>query len=345
MKLTFLYNPAFDLRRVKYKFLIVMKLTAILLLIGTLHLSAASYSQNISISKRNTTLSSLFKDVKKQTGYLFFYNGKVNISGQTLNVDLKNVPLEEAMTAFLKNFPLNFNIVDKTIVITNKIPDKGASTVNSFLEVTGKVIDSKTQLAIPGVNVYVKNNKSIRTTTNDKGEFKINGNPDDILVFIYVGFKEKEVKVGDEKYFTISLEDQINQMEDVVVTGYQTIKKESYTGNAIVIKGEDLKRTNPQNLLKAIQSFDPSFRIATNNLVGSDPNALPKINVRGATALPGIPTNKDDVLDRNNVAASFNLPAFILDGFEVGVQKVVDLDINRIESVTLLKDAAASAVY
>ena len=345
MKLTFLYKPAFDMQRVKYKFLIVMKLTTILLLIGTLHLSAASYSQNISISKRNTTLSSLFKDVKKQTGYLFFYNGKVNISNQTLNVELKNVPLEEALTAVLKNFPLNFNIVDKTIVITNKLPEKGGSTVNNFIEVTGKVIDSKTQLAIPGVNVYVKGNKSIRTTTNDKGEFKINGNPDDVLVFIYVGFKEKEVKVGDEKFFTISLEDQVNQMENVVVTGYQTIKKESYTGNAIVIKGEDLKRTNPQNLLRAIQSFDPSFRIATNNLAGSDPNALPKINVRGTTALPGIPTNKDDVLDRNNIAASFNLPAFILDGFEVSVQKVIDLDINRIESVTLLKDAAASAVY
>jgi TonB-linked SusC/RagA family outer membrane protein len=345
MKLTFLYNPAFDMQRVKYKFLIVMKLTAILLLIGTLHLSAASYSQNISISKRNTTLSSLFKDVKKQTGYLFFYNGKVNISNQTLNVDLKNVPLEEALTAVLKNFPLNFNIVDKTIVITNKLPEKGSSTLNSFIEVTGKVIDSKTQLGIPGVNVYVKGNKSIRTATNDKGEFKINSNAGDVLIFVYVGFKDKEVKVGDEKYYTVSLEDQVNQMENVVVTGYQTIKKESYTGNAIVIKGEDLKRTNPQNLLKAIQSFDPSFRIATNNLAGSDPNALPKINVRGATALPGIPTNKDDVLDRNNIAASFNLPAFILDGFEVNVQKVIDLDINRIESVTLLKDAAASAVY
>ncbi|HEX8609517.1 MAG TPA: hypothetical protein VF679_12825, partial [Pedobacter sp.] len=102
MKLTFLYNPAFSMQRVKCKFLRVMKLTAILLLIGTLHLSAASYSQSITISKRNTTLSSLFKDVKKQTGYLFFYNGKVNINNQTLSVELKNVSLEEALTAFLK---------------------------------------------------------------------------------------------------------------------------------------------------------------------------------------------------------------------------------------------------
>jgi TonB-linked SusC/RagA family outer membrane protein len=346
MKLTFLYNPAFDMRRVKYKFLIVMKLTAILLLIGTLHLSAASYSQSITISKRNTTLTSLFKDVKKQTGYLFFYSGKVNISNQPVDVELKNVPLEDALTAVLKDFPLKFNIVDKTIVITNKAPEKGTVVIaNNFIEVTGKVIDSKTQLGIPGVNVYIKGNKNTRTTTNDKGEFKINSNPNDVLVFVYVGFQEKEVKVGEEKYLTISLEDQINQMEDVVITGYQTIKKESYTGNAIVIKGEDLKRTNPQNLLKAIQSFDPSFRIVTNNLAGSDPNALYKINVRGTTAMPGIPTSKDDVLDRNNISASFNLPAFIMDGFEVSLQKVVDLDINRIESVTLLKDAAASAVY
>ncbi|WP_243732589.1 SusC/RagA family TonB-linked outer membrane protein [Pedobacter metabolipauper] len=323
-----------------------MKLTAILLLIGTLHLSAASYSQKVTISRRNTTLSAIFKDIKKQTGYLFFYNGSVNINGQKLDVELNNVPLEEALNTFLKNQNLNFSIVDKTIVIRNEILNVIKDlNVNKQIEVTGKVIDSKTQTGIPGVNVSIKGNKNIRAQTNDKGEFRINAEPTDILVFSYIGFKEKEVKAGDSKFFTISLEEQINQMNDVVVTGYQTIKKESFTGNAVVIKGADLKRTNPTNLLKAIQSFDPSFRVLTNNLAGSDPNALPRINVRGATALPGLPNSVDEILDRNNLASSYNLPAFILDGFEVNLQKIVDLDLNRIESVTLLKDAAATAVY
>lgn len=344
MKLTFLYNPVFSMRWVKYKFLIVMKLTAILLLIGTMHLSAASYSQSVTVSRKNTTLETVFKDIKKQTGYLFFYSGKVDLNRQTLNVELKNVPLEEALKACLMDQNLTFNIVNKTIVIRNK-PADNTGIANNRIDITGKVIDPQSQTGIPGVNVIVKGNKSVRAQTNNKGEFKIDAQPGDILVFTYIGFKEKEVKVGENKFITVSMEDQVNVMSDVVVTGYQTIKKESYTGNAIVIQGDDLKRTNPQNVLKAIQAFDPSFRLLDNNLAGADPNAMPRINVRGATAMPGIPADKDDVLDRNNLNSSFNLPAFILDGFEVSLQKVMDLDINRILSITLLKDAAATAVY
>jgi TonB-linked SusC/RagA family outer membrane protein len=346
MKLTFLYNPAFLMWRVKYKLLIVMKLTAILLLIGTMHLAAASYSQNVTVSRKNTTLETVFKDIKQQTGYLFFYSGKVNLKRQTLNVELKNVPLEDALRACLSDQNLTYNIVDKTIVIRN-LPS-GISMYDAVIkavEVTGKVIDADTKQPIPGVNISVKTDKLLRGQTNQNGEFKVIAQVGDILVFTYIGFKPKEVKVTDNKPLTISLESQVNTIENVVVTGYQTIKKDNYTGNAITIKGEDLKRSNPQNLLKAVQSFDPSFRLLDNNLAGSDPNAMPRINVRGATALPSIPSNADDLVNRENISAQFNLPAFILDGFEVSLQKVVDLDLNRIESVTLLKDAPAAAVY
>ncbi|WP_316816447.1 SusC/RagA family TonB-linked outer membrane protein [Pedobacter nyackensis] len=342
MKLTILYKPVCAMRGVKSKFLLVMKLIAILLLTGTLHVTASSYSQTVNISRRNASLETVFEDIKAQTGYLFFYNGQVNTSNNMLNVALKNVPLQEALKSLLASQNLNFEIINKTIVITNK---PGTNTqAPTFLEIKGKVIDSDSQ-GIPGVNITVKGSKDLRAQTNVSGEFRLNVEPGDILVFSYIGFKPKEVTVNDNKFLTVSLEAQINQMNDVVVTGYQVIKKESFTGNAVVVKGEDLKKMNPQNVIKALQSFDPSFRLLDNNLAGSDPNAMPRINVRGATALPGIPQNKDDVLDRNNLSSSYNLPAFIMDGFEVTLQKVIDLDINRIESITILKDAAATAVY
>ncbi|WP_256004643.1 SusC/RagA family TonB-linked outer membrane protein [Pedobacter deserti] len=349
MKLTFLYNPVSRIQRVKYKILIAMKLTAILLLLGTMHLSAAVYSQNVTLSRRNATLESLFNDVKKQTGYLFFYNGKINTKNRLLNVELKNVPLEEALQAFLDKQDLTYKIVDRTIVIMNEAQTMNQSLMDQInarrLEITGKVLDGDTQEGMPGVNINLKGSKTVLGQTNAKGEFKINAQPGDIIVFTYVGFKPFEVKIADNKPLTITMEPQVNTMQNVVVTGYQTIKKDSYTGNAVVVSGTDLKRSNPQNVLKALQTFDPSFRLLDNNLAGSDPNAMPRINVRGATALPAIPGNKEDLVNRENLAAQFNLPAFILDGFEVSLQKVVDLDINRIESVTLLKDAAATAVY
>ncbi|MHA4895284.1 SusC/RagA family TonB-linked outer membrane protein [Pedobacter sp. PWIIR3] len=326
-----------------------MKLTAILLLAGTMHLTAAVYSQNVTISRKNTTLETVFNDIKKQTGYIFFYSDKVDARNQFLNVNLRAAPLEEALKACLDAQNLTYKIVDRTIVIMKDHEDLVGAAVAQIaknrIELTGKVIDKTTMQGMPGVNISFKNSKSFLGQTNEKGEFKVNAQPGDILVFTYVGYKEVEIKVTNGKPLTITMEDQVNTIDNVVVTGYQVIKKDSYTGSAITIKGEDLKRSNPQNLLKAVQSFDPSFRLLDNNLAGSDPNAMPRINVRGATALPSIPTSADDLVNRENLSAQFNLPAFILDGFEVSLQKVVDLDINRIESVTLLKDAAATAVY
>ncbi|MCC8408179.1 SusC/RagA family TonB-linked outer membrane protein [Mucilaginibacter sp. UR6-1] len=344
MKLKFLYNAVLPIRRVKYKLLLVMKLTTILLLIGTLHLSAASYSQTVSISRQNATLETVFKDIKKQTGYLFFYNGKINTKSPRLNVDLKNVTLDEALNFCLSRYNLTYTIVDKTIVVRNKAPEAGetvATAPKAKFQLSGKVIAADSKEALPGVNIAVKGNSAAWAQTNNKGEFKLMVDAGDVLTFSFIGFKTKEVTVTDGKPITVSLETQVNTVSDVVVTGYQTLKKDTYTGNAITITGDDLRKFNSQNILKGVAASDPSFRILENNLAGSNPNNLPRINIRGATALPSI----TDQIDRNNLSSTYNLPTFILDGFEVSLQKVTDLDINRIESVTLLKDAAATAIY
>jgi len=316
-----------------------MKLTAILLLIGTLHLSAAGYSQNVTVSRSNTTLETVLKDIKQQTGYLFFYSGRVNLKRQVLNVNLKNAPLEEALRTCLLDQGLTYNIVDKTIVIRNRILD---AAVKQVLLISGRVVDAETKKAIPGVNIMVKGNRELRTQTNESGDFRISANAGDILVFTYIGFEPKEIRVTDNTPLNVELEVQVNTIENVVVTGYQVIRKDSYTGNAVTVSGEELKRVNPQNLLQSIQAFDPSFKLLENNLAGSDPNRLPNINVRGSSSLP---SGDGQVLRRDNIASNINMPAFIMDGFQVDIQKVFDLDINRVASVTLLKDAAATAIY
>ncbi|MGN7204293.1 SusC/RagA family TonB-linked outer membrane protein [Pedobacter sp. SAFR-022] len=343
MKLTCLYKAAQVPRAVKFKLLLVMKLTSILLFISALHLSAASFSQTVSLSRKNSSLESVFREIKAQTGYLFFYNEKLNTRKPNVSVELKSVTLEQALDACLKGQDLVYDIVNKTIVIREKVPEKSLSgqRIQQTI-IKGTVLDPDTKEPIPGVNVTLKDNKAVKTQTNNQGEFSINANAGDIIVFSYIGYKPKELKVAEAKIITVVMETQVNSMDDVVITGYQIVKKDTYTGNTITIQGDQLKQINSQNILKSIQNFDPSFRILDNNLLGSDPNALPKINVRGATAVPSI---NDNVLDRNNLSSSYNLPTFILDGFEVSLQKITDLDINRIASVTLLKDAAATAIY
>lgn len=321
-----------------------MKLTTILLLVGALHVSAASFSQTVTLSRRTTSLKSIFKEIKKQTGYFFFYKGQVLQGRPDVLIELKNASLSDALKESLKDQDLSFNIVNKTIVIS--IKEKQEQRPNAVIrkaDVKGVVVDKNTGETIAGVNISIKNGASIGIT-NDKGEFRVSVDEGTTLVFSYVGYELFETRISSGKTLNIKLASKQTQMNDVVVTGYQTIKKDNYTGNAITIKGDDLKKNNPQNLLKSIQTFDPSFKVLDNNLFGSDPNALPKINVRGATALPSI-EDTENILDRNNLSSNYNLPAFMLDGFEVTLQKVTDLDINRIESVTLLKDAAATAVY
>ena len=350
MKFKFLYNPLCSIGPVKYKFLIVMKFTAILILIGTLHLSAASYSQSISITRHNATLETIFKDIKSQTGYTFFYTEKVNTTKQTLDVDLKNVSLKDALDYCLKGLKLNYTIIDKTIVIQQIVPETKTDAPvpdnvsdKTIIEAKGTVIDDKTQAPMAGVNIYLKTDKTVVIgTTNTKGEFQVNVQPGDVVVFTFIGYKPKEVKLNNSKPITIKLELLVNNMNEMVVTGYQTIKKSNYTGSAVTISGDDLKKNNPVDVIKAIASFDPSFRIGDNNLTGSDPNALPKITVRGSTSLPSV---DGSIVDRNNLSSSYNMPAFILDGFPSSLEQIVDLDINRIASVTILKDAAATAVY
>ena len=344
MKLTFLYNAVCAMRGVKCKFLLVLKLTTILLLVGVLHLSAASYSQTVTISGKNKSLESVFKDIKQQTGYLFFYSEKVNIKGKTVDANFHDAPLVDVLNTCLKDFDLSFTIVSKTIVIQNKIPEPRPELAApmSKIPVSGRVLDSVSKTTLPGVNIAIKGGRGVIGQTNDKGEFNVQADAGQTLIFSFMGYKSAEVKVVAGQSIVVRLLPDINNIKDIVVTGYQVIKKDNYTGNAITVSGADLKRNNPQNVIKSIASFDPSFKVLDNNFIGSDPNKLPKINVRGATAIPSI---SDNILDRNNLSSNYNLPAFILDGFEVSLQKVVDLDINRIESVTLLKDGAATAVY
>ncbi|WP_341843545.1 SusC/RagA family TonB-linked outer membrane protein [Chitinophaga caseinilytica] len=216
----------------------------------------------------------------------------------------------------------------------NAIPQQQAS-------VHGLVTDEQ-GLALPGVTVLVKGTTN-GTKTNDDGRYEIrNVPPNATLVYSFIGYKAQEVKVGKRTQIDMKLLTDVQSMKDVVITGYQRIKRDNYTGSAVTITGEELKRFNPQNILSSIQAYDPSFRIAENNLAGSNPNALPNISIRGTTALPA---NTDNVLSRNQLASVTNLPLFILDGYPTNIQAIFDLDMNRVETITLLKDAAATAIY
>ena len=157
-----------------------------------------------------------------------------------------------------------------------------------------------------------------------------------VLVFSFMGMETQEIKYTGKDTINVTLKEDKVKLQDVVVTGYLNVRKESFTGNATTVTRDQLMNVNARNVIAALQTFDPSFRIKENKLWGSDPNALPEFNIRGETSIgqqKGLDIEKERMTQRTNLKNNPNLPIFILDGFEVDVQKIYDMDINRIESV------------
>lgn len=168
-----------------------------------------------------------------------------------------------------------------------------------------------------------------------------------LVIYSYIGFETRKIKVTSRQKVDVQMVEATESIQEVIVTGYNSIQKESFTGNTTKIEKEDLLKVNPNNLISAIQTFDPSFRIQENLAAGSDPNSLPQFVLRGQAGIGETTLGQTSTssISREVLSGNSNLPIFILDGFEVDVEKIYDLDMNSIHSINILKDAAATAMY
>lgn len=168
-----------------------------------------------------------------------------------------------------------------------------------------------------------------------------------LVIYSYIGFETRKIKVTSRQKVDVQMVEATESIQEVIVTGYNSIQKESFTGNTTKIEKEDLLKVNPNNLISAIQTFDPSFRIQENLAAGSDPNSLPQFVLRGQTGIGETTLGQTSTssISREVLSGNSNLPISILDGFEVDVEKIYDLDMNSIHSINILKDAAATAMY
>lgn len=235
-------------------------------------------------------------------------------------------------------------------IVLSADPENGTAPALSGSDQTdrtikGSVTDSSKE-PIPGASIVVKGTRK-GTSTNVEGDFTLEVDSDIVTLEIsFIGMKTKEITVNaaEKKMLEIVLEEDVATLSDVVVTGYADIKKTTFTGSSTQVTGEQLRQASQTNILDAMQSFDPSFRLMTNTQFGSDPNALPEMYIRGRSGV-GVRELDRNSLSKSNLENNPNLPTFIMDGFEVSIEKVYDLDPARIESMTILKDAAATAIY
>lgn len=217
------------------------------------------------------------------------------------------------------------------------------------IEVSGVVIDEDS-VPIVGVGIALKGTM-IGVFSDLEGKFSLEFDaiPNIVLEFSFVGMKTQEIKVSPRNgkaKLEVVMEMDVNQLDQAVATGVFTRDMKSFTGSVVTMKGEDIKKYSTTNIAKAISAVDPGFRVMENIEMGSDPNRLPDMRMRGTTTLPSGSTGSSDLVSLQGEYDTYpNQPLLILDGFEIDVQTLADLDPDRIATITILKDASATAIY
>lgn len=264
------------------------------------------------------------------------------------SINIKNKPFKDIIEKLIGDQDVSIEYrADKKIVIT---PLRGTPNEKNKCRVEGFVYSEKEKDPLTGATVVVDGttlgDEVSGCVTDASGKFSLFVKKGAFLKISYLGYETAKMQImRPYKNMNIYLKTDHNEIDEVVVTGISKRSKSSFTGNYVSVKGENLRKLNPNNFLKGLQFFDPSFKILENNNRGSDPNAQPEFQMRGDQSLGGHPSMNSMDLMLDNVSSRPNTPLFVLDGFIVSLSRILQLDPERVENVTILKDAAATAIY
>lgn len=296
---------------------------------------AQTKEHTVTANFRNTELATVLKTISKQSGVriLFSYD---DVGPYRVTCKMQEVPAELAVSNVLRNTKLSFySEKDGRYITITRDTRSGIGMERTF---SGKITDYDGEPLI-GASVVVteRSGKTINVVTDTEGDYFVH--PEGYVLEVkasYIGFEPKAVRPskGDVRC-NIRLAQRVANIGEVVVTGMFERRKDSFTGSSVTFSKDKLMEVGNQNVLKSLSNLDPAFVITDNLALGSNPNSMPDIQLRGQTSF--------------NIQGDFegnqNQPLFILDGFETTVEKVYDLDMNRVQSITILKDAAAKAIY
>lgn len=314
------------------KFFKIMRLSVILLLF-CMHVAVANVvaQAEITIEAKRVTFLELFNQIKQQTGLTVVYSNNELDKHKIVEAGFMKSDLRTVLDKILKGTRLTYEIVDEFIVL-KVAPDEKKNALN----IVGLVTD-KDKVPLPGVTVIVKGS-TLGTATDQQGRYRLSipEVKNLSLLFSFIGMKTREVVYTGKDTINVVMEEDVATMDEVVVTGIYERKRSDFTGSASTFTAEKLKEVGNQNILQSLKSLDPAFAIVESNEWGSDPNRLPNIEIRGKTSIIGM---------QETLEADPNQPLFILDGFETTLQTIVDLDLDRVASITILKDAASTAIY
>lgn len=290
--------------------------------------------ENISLELKNTSISKILLEIKKQTGLGYSVSGEINNELSSITVKEKNKPVEEILNKVLSNTGYGYSIDNNSIIIVKDNSYKAPITLQQQEKITvhGIVVSDENEPIVGATIIVLDTNDGV--ITDNKGQFVVELVKGQSIEVSFVGYENQVLKFDNSVTdLTIRLKADDLKAKDVVVTGYFNKSKESFTGSVKTISGEELKQVSNTSVITAISLLTPGLNIVTDNEMGSNPNSIPDLVLRGTSSL---------ITDEES---SSNQPLIILDGIEISVTDLYDLDINEVESINVLKDASATALY
>lgn len=300
-----------------------MKLTVLFAftMVIALQANTTNAQRKITLNVKEKPIYSIIDEIEAITEYKFIFNTSVVDLNRKVTLKVKDEKVERVLQTLFYNTTTKFEVVDSKILLSHKIPD--AIIKKPQTTITGKVTDA---LGVPlfGVTVLIKGSKNA-TSTNDQGVYFINSNSsDNVLIFSSIGFDTQEIIIGKKIEINVKLKEAISFLSEIVLeTGYQKISSERATGSFSKITSEDIKEQRPNSLSTILEG----------RVVGYQNGLL-----RGTTSMNGLTT-----------------PLYVIDGFPIEKTRYTenfsieeylpDLNIEDIESITVLKDAAAASIY
>lgn len=314
-------------------------LPVVCFLLLSVNLFGALQQEKISLNLRDVSVTQFFKEVEQQTSYRFFYKDSQVENAPKVTIQAENQTLANVLESVFSKMNLGYEITGNQIVVTQKeVKQPGIVTV------TGVVMD-KERIPLAGVAVIIPGTrKGVNTDENGRFMIEIPSANYKTLGFRMIGMNDLDITLDRRTNYEVIMEESSLKLGDVVVTGIVDKKAESFTGSVSTISSKELARVGNRNVFESLKNIDPSIYIMDNLTEGSNPNALPQMEIRGTSSFPAEEAATGVVL-KGNYGNIPNMPLFILDGFESSVERIMDMDMNRVESVTILKDASAKALY
>jgi TonB-linked SusC/RagA family outer membrane protein len=305
------------------KLWLVMRLSIILLIASFMQVAGAGFAQNISLAKTNAPLKKVFWEIKSQSGFNFLYTENLLKIANPVSINVKGMPLEAVLKQIFDKQPLSYDIESKTVIIRLKSESNVTASPKLFvvdIDVKGTVLD-ETGRPLPGATIKLKSGGKT-TSSNQQGQFSLsNIDENAILLVSYTGYISQEIGLNGKKTINVVLKEDLGKLSEVVVVGYGVQKRANLTGAVATISEADIKNRVVGTAAGALQGADPSLNLTFGSGVL---DAGYKIDIRGVASVNG------------------GSPLVLADGIEVSLSQI---NPNDIASVTILKDASASAIY